>query len=152
MASEVIVADAKPPFKPMTETPATRVFAVAVLSAIELTRMLLALLTLPSTSVVVCPDRVANPSSTAIWMPPAPPPGTSASAELLDVAWILTGPGAVNVMAAVPVRPASVDRLFLTTATVTPTATTPVVTLSVLIVELWVASEVTLRPPAPTDP
>src|SRR5258708_3994728 len=115
-APDVMVAEPTPPLRPMTETPTTRTLAVAVWSAIELTRIVEAFETEPLTVVDVWPEMTANASSTEIEMPPPAPPGASASAELLDVAWIAAGAGVVNAMFAVELSPASVERELLTRA------------------------------------
>src|SRR5258708_20391007 len=81
-----MVAEPTPPLRPMTETPTTRTLAVAVWSAIELTRIVEAFETEPLTVVDVWPEMTANATSTEIEMPPPAPPGASAAAELLDVA------------------------------------------------------------------
>ena len=151
-APESIVAVATPPDRPMTETPKMVVLAVAVLSAIALIVMSVAFLMLPSTVVVVCPERPASATITAIPMPPNAPPGASASTELLAVAFTTAGAGVVKVTSPEPETPASVLRELSILSTVIPTAPTPVAMLTLLTFATWTPSAVTLRPPPPTEP
>src|SRR5258708_9739911 len=83
-APDVMVAEPTPPLRPMTETPTTRTLAVAVWSAIELTRIVEPFETEPLTVVHLWPDMTANASSTQSEMPPPPPPGASPSPPFPD--------------------------------------------------------------------